>query len=279
MNFKSILIALFCAFFVSACGGGGDSVSNATIDSANAENNATIDSANAEKLGIAATEGVKVVLVGNISSALGFRSNSIDQILTLSESIAARIGAKEIIGLCIGGGSAVDNTDVNGNGSIILTDCDFGGVVATGTVTISVVESSTSTSFTLSFDDFTLTVGSDVSTFNFSTDCTLSESTFSCSYSSTVTGFDSRSYTISGATVTGNSSTGFTVGATVIDPDHGRITISTFTPITFNYCSNGQPDSGEVRFTDDSAVLVSIIYYGCDTFTVSYSGTSTIYNW
>ncbi|MFT5400850.1 MAG: hypothetical protein ACI822_000835 [Gammaproteobacteria bacterium] len=279
MNFKSILIALFCAFVVSACGGGGGGGGGSV-------SNATIDSANAEKLGIAATEGVKTAALVDLSAGLGFRSSAGVDLRTLNETLASRIAARTdnlstILCTGTGGGTAILDTDDTGSGTFVITNCDLGGgLVINGTMTISVVQGSTTTSVAVNFNNFTVTDGSETNTFSFSSNCTVNNSTSAttCTYSSSVAGIDGRSYTVSGASVTGNDSSGYTVSATVIDPDHGRLTISTVTPVKFN-CPDNQPSSGEIQFTDDAGVVVTVTYNDCATFTVSYSGTSTIYNW
>jgi hypothetical protein len=78
--------------------------------------------------------------------------------------------------------------------------------------------------------------------------------------------------------VVGDGSSGYSVTATIVDPDHGSLTIATITPILFG-CADGQPSSGALQFTDGNGVPVSVTFNDCASFTLSYSGTSEVYNW
>jgi hypothetical protein len=135
------------------------------------------------------------------------------------------------------------------------------------------------TTVDLEYINFTIDDGVDIVTLDMQASCTTDNTTLdtSCTFSDIV-GFDGRIYTFSDATVMGDGVGGYTVSATIIDPDHGSFSIVTTNPILFG-CANGQPISGEIQFTDGAGVLVRVTFNDCASYTVSYSGTSEMYLW
>ena len=91
-------------------------------------------------------------------------------------------------------------------------------------------------------------------------------------------GIDGRVYVFSDASVTGDEFSGYSIRVAIDDPDHGSFVVDTTTPILFG-CSNGQPSSGALQFTDGAGVLVSVTFNDCASYTVSYSGTSAMFLW
>ena len=276
---KYLLILLFSSSLV-ACGGGGG---GDTTPSA-----AKISAVNEKDLGKAAAEGAKQALNGGNAPVFFRRSASRNTLETLNESVANQLASRvalQIVDLstqiCTEGGSALIDTNPDGTSSVITySSCSTGSGIINGVANINVSTAGSITTLNFSYVDFTITIGSETTTIDLVVSCTSDSSTgsFSCTYSSDVVGLDGRTYTVSGSTIAGDSSSGYTVSATITDPEHGTISITTTTPILFN-CSNGQPGSGEIQFSDGDGVLVTVTFNDCDSFTISYSGTSTMYLW
>ncbi len=252
----------------SGGGGGGD---------------AEITDENLEELATAGTEGVKQA-VNNNSAPLPFaRKNTSSTVESLTVSLAQKVSQNpkfEVLNLsdiCDGGGSASFDGDENG-GSITYSACDIGGVVVSGTAKFKSSTSGSTTKFTIEYIDFTITFNGITETIDLKATCTITDSSVSCSYESEALGIDGRTYEVSDITISGNSSSGYTVGCVVDDPDNGDITITTTTPITFN-CPNGQPDNGAIVITDGDDNTATITFIDCDNYSVDFNGSTTTFTW
>jgi len=200
----------------------------------------------------------------------------------LSKSFAGRTANIPVAGLDCGTGSADEVTNPDGSATVTFINCDLFGLgllVFDGTVIALTATSGNTTTVDLEYINFTLDDGVNILTLDMQSSCITDNTTMetSCTFSDVV-GFDGRIYIFSDASVTGDAFTGYNVSATIIDPDHGRFSIVTTIPILFA-CLNGQPISGQIQFTDDAGVLVSVTFNDCASFTVSYSGTSEIFLW
>ncbi len=281
---NSMIRYLFLCFFMvsaAACSSGdGDSNSNS-----NQALEARINSGNAEQLGTAATEAVKQAVLKNSTSMLGFKSSTKPGMGTvsieLSKSFARRVASIPVPGLNCGPGSADQITNPDASTTITFINCDFFGlgIVFNGTVLAFTSTSGNTTTVDLEYINFTIDDGVDIVTLDMQASCTTDNTTLdtSCTLSNIV-GFDGRIYTFSSATVLGDETSGYTVTAIIVDPDHGSFSIDTNVPILFG-CANGQPISGEIQFTDGAGVLVTVTLNDCASYTVSYSGTSEMYLW
>ncbi len=266
--YKKITIPtiLLASFLVVSCGGGGGSSGNSSPPAA------TIDSTNEEQLATAATEAAKQAVNNNNAPTLGSKPAAKMEDFALIQDFSS---------FCSGGGTASMNiNESTGNGVISYSDCNMGGSIINGTVTITSSVSGNITTTTLDYNNFTMTFAGQTQSFDLLLVCEINTNTQSsvCTYASDTLGIDGRTYSVSGTSVSGDFSSGYTVTATVTDPDYGSLTISTNTPITFN-CTNGQPDSGEIQFSDGDGNTVTITYDSCTSFTVSYNGSSTPYSW
>lgn len=263
---KFVLTGLL-AIVLSACGGGSSGPTNASINAGNAK-----------QLGTAAAEAAKQSELNK--TGLGFKAGEGSPIQLVSAKIsllaADRIAYSD--GTC---SSGVHGLVANPDGSVTLTfgNCDIGTLVINGTVIVFSNLVGDTLTVSISYSNFTIFDGIDTVTVSMDANCTINTTTFaaSCSFSNLV-GFDGRTYNISSVSISGDAFSGYNISATVTDPDHGNITVTTSTPIIFG-CSNGQPMSGELQFTDADGVLVTVTFNSCASFTVSYSGTSTPYNW
>ena len=272
------LLTLIAAFALTACGGGGGGPGTAEITDANSKDVA-VAGAEATK---AATDSDEVPLAFKTGST-GYPTNALD-VLDLGKQIAANLNAiEDYSDLCDVSGTLTINVPDNVTASSYTatatynncTVSGYGGYNATinGTITVSGNNSTFSISANLS-----ITADGETESFTYSATCTSSGSSSldSCTYSSSFTGDDGRSYSMSGITVSGDDTSGYTVSGRVTDPDHGVVTIATTTPVRFN-CSNGNPSEGVITVTGNATVTVTFI--DCDTFSVTFDGVTTPYNW
>lgn len=270
------LFLCFFAISIIACSSSDNDDSNQVLQ-------ARINSGNAEQLGTAATEAATQAVQNQPATSLGFKSpgkTSIDSVsIELAKSYAGRTANAPVPFICVTG-NVVEATNPDASTTVTFATCDIGfGLILDGIVTASRSTSGNTTTVDLEYIGFTITFLAVVTTFDMVASCTTDNITTetSCTFPNVV-GFDGRIYTFADTTVTGDGFTGYTVSATIIDPDHGSFSIVTTAPILFG-CPNGQPMSGEIQFTDDAGVLVSVTFNGCASYTVFFSGTAVIYLW
>jgi hypothetical protein len=243
--------------------------------------NASINSANAKSLATAATEGAKMAGDSDNASQFSFRSASRNKIEELSESLAREYALipTNVPDICTTGGVSID-TLPNGDNILDYQLCEIGGATADGQVVLNIDVDGDITTISLSYVNFSVTIDADTTVIDSSAVCVTNTTTLSvsCTYSSDIAGIDGRTYSISGLSVSGDSIAGYSVSATINDPDYGLITISTLNPVLLD-CTNGQPSTGDIQFTDADGVLVTITFNDCSSFTVTYDGVATMYNW
>ena len=268
MKLRLILPILFISSLsLISCGGsdGGDDENTTGV--------AIITTENEAALATAATEAAKAAIN---NAGVGFKKAAKNYEIAEFD-MAALVDMSEV---CVTGNASTDINENTGNGVITYDSCDFGGVFVNGTVTLTTTNSGDVWTTSIVYNNFTVSAGGITETLDLTTVCTSNINTgaTSCTYDSKTLGIDGRTYSVSGASVSGNSFNGYTVSATVTDPDYGTLSITTNSAITFN-CSNGQPDSGEIQFTDGSGNTVVVTFNSCSSFTVSYNGSSTMYSW
>ena len=244
--------------------------------------NASISDANAQELAIAATEGVKQAVNSDSYTPFAKTNNEspIEKVTVLTAQQASQEPAlAEDFNFCeTGSVSGFDTLGQNG-GTITYEQCVIAGATIDGTMVISTSTSGSTTTYSI-IANFTISYLSEVETINYSANCTMDQNagTTSCSFNSSGTGIDGRTYTVSNIDIDGDYFTGYTVSATVTDPDHGNITITTNTPVTFN-CSNGQPDAGKITVSDGTNTMTVTFIDDCTSYSVDFNGSTVTYNW
>lgn len=271
---------LGASLLITACGGSSGGGGPVT---------ATIDDANKQDLAVAATEAAKSAANGGDASSnipgLPKPAPSAATLIATMKDIASNHTAAIIQDLsstlCSTGTAILDINDNTGNGSFTYNMCDTGFVIYDGTATINTTTSGSIFTTTVTMNNFTISYGGETETINFSVTCTTNTggSTFdqTCTYSSSTLGIDGRTYSISDIDISGDAFSGYSMSATVTDPDHGNIMFSTNSPVTFN-CTDGQPDSGTITVTAGSSTM-TITFNSCSSFTVTFDGVATMYNW
>jgi len=248
-------------------------------DSASGPVSATIDSENAEDLATAGTEAVKQGVNSDSLNIFGARIAGRDPLKQLSAATAqVQPMAEEIAGICEDG--FVDSTGTSSGGTITYNDCVIAGAIFNGSATFSSSTAGNVTTFSISYSNFTVTFDGETTSVSASITCTTDSAagTTSCSYDSTAAGIDGRTYVVSDMSVSGSSASGWTVSATVVDPDHGEVTITTTIAVNFGSCANGQPESGTITVSDGTNEM-TVTYNDCASFSVDFDGSTTTYNW
>lgn len=242
--------------------------------------NATISDANIEELAIAGTEGIKQAV--NSSSFTPFAKTdnpSLAQELTVSlaQQNTAEPSLATDPNFCESGNvTGFDTLNQNG-GTITYDDCVFSGSTINGTMIIA-ISSSGDTTTSIINADLTISYLGEVESFDYSATCTFNQasSATSCTFNSQALGIDGRTYSVSNVIVS-NGISGFSVSATVTDPDNGNINISTTTPVTL-ICQSGQPDSGVIVVSDGTNSM-TVTYIDCNSYSIDFNGSTTTYTW
>lgn len=287
MKLISTFITLSAFIFVSACSEDSNTNTNANTTTPKA---AVITSANSQDLAIAATAGASKSV--NPDSTTSFDTLAFTSTL---RNLSTQSGTALADYKACSTGDNTNTTDVitgpDGSTSvdttISFTDCDLNasGVIVNGELLINSAYDATTfaTSFSMIFNNFTVTEQGVVENIDFSMQCgTVNTSTFEydCSTtSSSVTAIDSRSYAIKTQSITGDASSGYSVSATVTDPDHGEIAIQA-SNILFNCPAPDadRPSTGSIAFTS-SGKSGAISFDSCSTYSVTVDGVATSYTW
>ncbi len=282
----SIVLGLSLVFTLSSCSSSGGDDDGGNNNNQGNTSEATVSDNNKKDVSTASAEGAKQAVTGStlptgisaeseLNEALkDLAINVLEQVESLSNLPTGYSGT--LTGDC--GGNANYNAVINGQ-QVNRIEYDFNQYCSSsytldGNMTIYYTYSGNDiSSYRIVYDNLTYSGPSYNETINMTITCNAS---YSCTYSSTTTGSDGRTYTVSDSSVTGNNSSGYNVSATVTDPDHGTITI-TATNITI--CDNGNIGSGEIEVTDSTgAVVLSITFPNCSEMVVTYDGVATTYN-
>ena len=267
---------------VVACGGG----SSGDADNKSSANKlAVINADNAEQLGAAAAEGAKQAEKKAKAASVGLKPSGEPTVASVSHDLVTRIAGRAANlpapDYCGPAGSATEIVNSNGSTTVNFVMCDlFGsGIILNGLVTASSSVSGDITTVTLEYVGFIISIGGEETILDFEAVCdtnNISGAT-SCAFPDVV-GYDGRVYDFSDVTVSGDEFSGYSITATIVDPDHGSFAIATTEPILFT-CPNDLPFSGVLQFTDGAGVLVTVTFRDCDSYAVSYNGTTEDYFW
>ena len=269
LYFKRLLVALAAALSIAACSSGGGA------------GTATITAENAQDLAVAGTEATRSAADSSDLSFFKSGASGAFDVKAFSKQVTQNLHAVEDLSFICDTGSYVitypdDATQTNYTATATFTNCTISDFYTTATINGSIIINGSSSSVTISAN-LTVTEGSLTETFSFNGTCSVSGSTVgTCTYSSSFTGSDGRTYAMANISVSGDDFSGYSVSGSVTDPDHGVITITTTTPVLFN-CSNGNPSSGQIVITGSGSATVT--YNDCDSFTVTFDGAPTTYNW
>jgi len=176
---------------------------------------------------------------------------------------------------CTAGGSASYSGDSNG-GTLVFSNCNLGhGVVVNGKTIIS--HNSDGSQYSFKYENYTVSVDGYTTTLNMTMSCTTDSSGFpNCNTISDFKAANGQSYRVENASVSGNSSSGYNISATVYDSTYGSVSV-TSTNLVLD-CSNGLPSSGSITYTSGSE-LATVTFNSCSEYTVTLDGTADTYNW
>ena len=272
---KRLLLALAALTLVAACSSGGGGPGKAEITADNAKDLAV---AGAEATRAAADS--EEIAFFKSGSSTGFDVKAFSK--RIAQSLYATDDLSEFCSNFLTGGSYVITypdtaTSSNYTATATFTNCEISDGLTTATLNGTMTIRGTSSSVSISAN-ITVTEDGITETFTFSGTCSVSNGNVgSCSYSSSFTGSDGRTYSMSNISVSGSEFSGYTVSGSVTDPDHGVITITTNSPVYFN-CPNGNPSPGEITITGSNG-SATVFFDGCDRFIVTFNGVGNSYNW
>lgn len=285
--------AMVAAIILSGCGGGsgGSSGSDAATYSGSTSA-ATVSDGNARSIATASSEGTKSATELGAADAArsGQQAAPADLLTSLSmrllgsdgnprSTAGTRLTYDPVPGDC--GGSAtvtVDDasTESSGSGSIVYDNfCvaglapDSGNLVVNGRVTFSY----TSTTYTFTYHNVTLSYGGETHTINMTVSCNDVE----CTMSSDFQGSDGRTYRIAHISVAGDNTSGYAIEGRVYHPDHGYVEISAS---GISICDNGNIGSGTIAVRDSTGTeALRLDFPGdCSTVVATRNGVSEIYS-
>jgi hypothetical protein len=261
------------------------SESGDTDNNSSASKLAEINTGNAGQLGAAAAEGAKQAVKNANVPALGLKPSGDPTVESVTRDLVTRIAGRTAnlpAPVNCNPGSADETVNPDGSTTVNFVMCDyerFGLIILDGVVTASGIVSGDVTRVNLEYIGFIISIGGEDTILNFEASCDTNNTTLetSCTFPDVV-GFDGRVYNFSDVTVSGDGFSGYSITASIVDPDHGSFIIATTAPILFT-CPNGQPISGALQFTDSADVLVTVTFSDCGSYVVSYNSTTEVYSW
>lgn len=286
----------FSIFLLQGCGGGGGGGSSlvSVPTYAGLTTAATVDNTSSRDLSTAATSGaMQAVVSGSAEGVILRPAPSMEsKVVDVSPKIAQWIGqnggffagkrTNMSATICTSGGSAIaDTNDAETVGTITFANCGiddgYGGVlVFNGTVDYTYNSGADSLSMVF---HMTVSYAGDSQSINMTIACASISGSPVCTVSSDFVGLDDRTYRVTNIGVTGDAYSGFYVDATVYDPDHGYITMTTTSPILFDCPTTGVPSTGTITINGASASSATISFDSCSSFTVTINSVAEVFNW
>lgn len=292
---KYASIGLMSATFgLTACssGSGSGPGGGATGGTVTAEDPVALSESNSQDFAVAATEGALETIESRDApqTPFGIEVANPDLIAleivnnNAAQSAALPVGIVQDFSsqLCTGGGTASGDINLSGSGgTFTFNNCVYAsGITLSGSFEYTSTTSGDTTEITITYNNFTITYpNSEAFTIaSMTMTCTTTGQSTSCTRSSSFTGRSGGSYTITSSTVTGNSSSGFNVNATVSISSVGSVTIETTSPIVLG-CDNGWPSSGTITYTGSGGLSASVTFNSCTSYTVTFNGVSNTFSW
>lgn len=285
MELNKLFITALTLVALVGCGGSGSDASGKNSGYDGSKSAATVNEDNKGDIVIAASIGAqKSIESSTAPRALGSHSEDpIEYILQQTSSAITSQGQLRVINrayynlsstVCNGGGTAGYNYDENntsgyGSFSISYNNCkySYGGESTTidGTATWVINQDN---SYYYAYD-LTVSYGGEVYRITATLEC---DSEYNCSYTDDFS-YSGVSYRVADVSVSGSSSSGFNVSATVYHESLGYVEIGATGLIM---CDNGGFSSGNITVQDSSNTeVLSITFDSCTSMTVEYDGVAT----
>lgn len=279
-SYVYLFSGLLSAAMLVGCGGSSGGGGAAPAD---------ITAENADDLSVAATEATKAAIDAENNtgspSSLPFKLSNSAPLQDKMESAIRSATDDYSSYICTSGGSAsVDYNSDYTNGTFNFNNCDDGYATFSGTVSFS---GDMTGSYSITYNN--LVVTDNASGQSQTVSGTISCTSTGCNYdglniggasldNSDFSGDDGRNYSFEGdVTVTGDDTSGWNVNATVVDPDHGAITI-TAQNVTFGGCTSGVPTGGTITVSGNGQTA-TVTFIDCNSFSINYGGSTTTHNW
>ncbi len=274
---KTLMIS--CTFSLLAACGGGDSDSSSGGLYSGSTSSAVASEENKSALVAASVLGAKQVSnsselpLGASSEQSGALSAANQTLFNLLQLNSLPVAAQQDFSeqFCTGGGSA------SGEGSqstftFVFTNCVLSaGLTMDGTAITTTNDNGTSI---IEYKNFTMTIGEESYTLNVTAHCDAQDE---CTFSSDFVAVNGTTYRISDTALSGNSSSGYSISATVFDSELGSVTF-TSSNMLFN-CENGYPSTGSLLITDSQENEISVNIESCDSYTVTFNGNAELLTW
>ncbi len=273
--FSSLLSTAMLVGCGGSSGGGGAAAADITAD-------------NADDLSVAAAEATKTAIDAESSGSTDNLPFKLVNNAPLQEKLEAGIRSATTDHssyMCdVDGTATIDANSDYSSGTYTFNNCNDGNATINGTASFS---GGMNSSHSITYNN--LVVTDNATSQSQTVSGTISCTTSGCNYdglniggaslsNSDFSGDDGRQYRFQGdVTVSGDDTNGWNVNATVVDPDHGAITI-TAENITFASCASGVPNGGTITVTGNGQTA-TVTFSGCSSFSVNYNGSTTTHNW
>ncbi len=271
-------LILSCSIsLLAACGGGG-SGSSSSVEYSGSTSAAVATEDNKSALVEASVLGAKQALSSSAlpraatvekNDALNLANQTIFDLLQVNSlPIAAQtdISAE----LCISGSATAEGDQYNS--TIRFSNCVISeGLTMDGTA---VTTSKDDGSFVIVYKNFTMTLVDETFTLNATLSC---DAQFTCTVSSDFVAVNGSTYRISDTSSTGDSTSGYSINATVFDSELGRVNF-TSSNMLFE-CENGYPSAGSLVITDAQDNVINVTIENCNSYTVTFNGNGELLDW
>lgn len=288
-NRRFLLATLFSvsSFGLVACGGGGGGNDESEDRGFGNEPAAVATAENSQDLAIAAEQGAVWVVENPNSNSeaevpdIGFFGARANASALVSDTLVSAQSVVESSNVGTGTHDVSDEA-CEGDGKAVVKITDVNKPIVEYTFTNCIL------SDTYAYETYilngTFRVNGDTTTFNnFRQEFTVGDDTYiafcngsTCQYQSGFTGYNSKSYQVSGQSVTYNNGV-YEVEARVYDNDYGYVDISS---VNFDYnFGTGHPCAGSITVTAANSVTFSVTFDSCTDYTVTFNGVSESYSW
>ena len=281
----SVFLIISSLALISCGGGGGGGGDDGGISYSGNTGQATVTSENADELAVTSTSGSGMA-VSSENAPMAFRSTETSNLEELSEKIYLALNATSnrtanqtedlSAYLCDQGGLATATSSTSGDSvTVSFTNCM--SLLETEIFSIdgvAVMTINNDGSFSIVYKNFTMTLAGE--SFGFDGIIACDSSGLICTVSLDFVGLDGRVYRVQNLTISSTGVDSYSISATVYDPVHGYVSING--NVTYG-CTNGLPSSGSITFSGATGSEGSISYTDCDSFSVTFEGTTTNYLW
>ena len=248
----------------SSSGGSSDSGGNNSGGGSFPDTEATITADNSQELAVASASAANQAANSpEVPNPFGSFAQTLSSIHTKATSIP---------NVCDSGSVSFDETSTSY--TIYYDDCSLQGASFDGTATVTFTSQAAfeNGTFSVEYENFTITAGGISQTINQSISCVDDE----CTISTIFAGYTGSTYQVTNTTSFENGNGSYTVNGRVSVTTYGYVDFSS-TDIAFD-CSDGRPSSGTVSFTAGD-VTATVSFTSCSEYVVTFNGNANSFSW